>query len=364
MTAPTADEQVRFLTNLQRLLHEGQYFATYKYALLLSLADISIEHGDDSGGPLTVPTRLIAERFVYYYWRQAIPYVVPGEDRQVQLVLRQNLGDRQPSILTAVKQARERVGSSIHRAQRKAEVWESLIRAVDRVVRDMPLWKLQTVGRGRLQFLYENRERGDAIELLPGVAFSFRRFYELVTDLVQGAWIGYIQRHPINQRVLGTLTDLGEFMFGSDRVGLAAVRPVLDDLQRGRCFYCQTRAMKKGAHVDHFISWSRYPMDLGHNFVLAHNSCNSQKADRLAATEHLHKWVDRNARFDSQLVEAFDDRAILHDLGASIRIASWAYKQVEAAGGLLWQRRDNLVNIEPDWETPMSRLLDRMELRA
>ena len=34
--------------------------------------------------------------------------------------------------------------------------------------------------------------------------------------------------------------------------------------------------------VDHFISWSRYTTDLGHNFVLAHPGCNSQKSDYLA----------------------------------------------------------------------------------
>ena len=35
--------------------------------------------------------------------------------------------------------------------------------------------------------------------------------------------------------------------------------------------------------VDHFIPWRRYPLDLGHNFVLAHSACNSSKGDRLAA---------------------------------------------------------------------------------
>jgi hypothetical protein len=42
-------EQIRFLLNLQRLLTDGQFTATYKYALLMALADLSVEHGDDSG---------------------------------------------------------------------------------------------------------------------------------------------------------------------------------------------------------------------------------------------------------------------------------------------------------------------------
>ena len=43
MTPPTADEQVAFLANLQRLLAEGSFVATYKHALLLALADLSVE---------------------------------------------------------------------------------------------------------------------------------------------------------------------------------------------------------------------------------------------------------------------------------------------------------------------------------
>jgi hypothetical protein len=66
---PTPREQIQFLTNLQRLLAEGQFTATYKYALLMALADLAIEEGDDSGAPLRIATRAIAEKFIEYYWR-------------------------------------------------------------------------------------------------------------------------------------------------------------------------------------------------------------------------------------------------------------------------------------------------------
>jgi hypothetical protein len=53
----TAEEQIAFLANIQRILSEGQFTATYKYALLLALADVSVESGDDSGAPLVIPTK-------------------------------------------------------------------------------------------------------------------------------------------------------------------------------------------------------------------------------------------------------------------------------------------------------------------
>ena len=99
MSVPTADQQIKFLTNLQRLLAEGQFVATYKYALLLSLADIAIETGDDSGETLTVSTKLIAEKFIQYYWRQVVPYV-PKADPTAGQVLRQNTG-KQAAIIRA-----------------------------------------------------------------------------------------------------------------------------------------------------------------------------------------------------------------------------------------------------------------------
>ena len=69
--------------------------------------------------------------------------------------------------------------------------------------------------------------------------------------------------------VLGETADLNEFLFGSERGNLAAIRPVLIDVQRGVCFYCGSVLKPTNTEVDHFIAWARYPVDLGHNFVLA-----------------------------------------------------------------------------------------------
>ena len=60
MGQPTPEFQIQFLSNLQRLLTEGLFVATYKYALLMALADICIEQGREDEGALELPTRLIA----------------------------------------------------------------------------------------------------------------------------------------------------------------------------------------------------------------------------------------------------------------------------------------------------------------
>src|SRR5262245_54853290 len=91
---PPADEQIEFLVNIQRLLKEGAFVATYKYALLTAVADLSVENGDDSGGPLTLQISDIAEKFISYYWRQSTPYIPVSAalDAKSGRILQQNTG--------------------------------------------------------------------------------------------------------------------------------------------------------------------------------------------------------------------------------------------------------------------------------
>ena len=62
MNPVSAEQQIAFLTNLQRLLSEGSFVATYKYALLLALADLSVEHGNDDDSGLIISTTQIAQK--------------------------------------------------------------------------------------------------------------------------------------------------------------------------------------------------------------------------------------------------------------------------------------------------------------
>ena len=353
MSPPTAKEQLRFLTDLQRLLAEGQFVATYKYALLRALTDIAVETGDDSGGPLEISTKQIAAKFITYYWRQCIPYIArtaPSKGR----TLRQNTG-KQASIIRLVIKARRRHGDSIAAAQLDTSDWASMVHDVDQVVRRMPLWKLQTIGGTSFDFLYPNHGRGTSIELRPGVAYCLRQFSEFIGQMVRGGWTRSIRRN--NDELLETTADLSEFLFGSDRSNLRAIREIFEDAQSGLCFYCRRRLHKDSSQADHFIPWSRYPSDLGHNFVVAHRRCNSAKADHLASVEYLSAWAERNEAQGAQLAKEFNERGILHDWPTSLHIAAWAYRQAFYGGGLTWQLDTELVALSPEWERTISRLL-------
>lgn len=278
-TEPTPQEQVQFLTDIQRLVADGQFVATYKFALLMALADLAVE--GKVGADDTLSTRLIAEKFIQYYWRQVVPF--PGKG-----LLRQNTG-RQAEVVRRLEEIRRASGASLAELRAEERRWKRLVSAVERTVVKMPLWKLQTVGRERMEFLYASHTDPHYIALKPGVSQCLRKFHSLVTDIVRGAWVRYIRR--VNEGVFGAGTDLHAFLFGAERADLGQVAPALQELQEGRCFYCQSVLRRDGTHIDHFIPWSRYPVDLAHNFVLA----PATRARGIAS----RRWIICNAGSDA-----------------------------------------------------------------
>lgn len=354
MAHPSPERQIEFLSQMQRLLSEGLFVATYKYALLMALADISVEQGQDDDSALEISIKRIAEKFIQYYWRQSMPFAPQADPAQEQ-VLRQNTG-KQAGIINAVLETRGHYNGSLADACRNKRDWQQLVNRVERVVREMPLWKLQTVGAEQLDFLYADAGSDSRITLKPGVSCCFRKHYPLVADLVKGAWARYVRR--FNSDLLGQASDLHEFLFGSERASLAMVKPILLEFQRGNCFYCRKSLRDESAHVDHFVPWSRYPVDLGHNFVLAHATCNSLKSDRLACAYHLDAWVAQAVCTAPALAREFDRQGIQHDFAKSVSIVNWSYAQTFDCRGLTWVRNNELEHLPTGWAEPLTGILN------
>src|SRR5262245_46402158 len=103
---PTPDDQVLFLRNIQRLLAEGLFVASYKFALVHALADLAVLKGEDSGAPLELETKEIAEKFVELYWRQCRPFQVGGAVSS--LILQQKTGRQQALVITQILKSQEK----------------------------------------------------------------------------------------------------------------------------------------------------------------------------------------------------------------------------------------------------------------
>lgn len=104
---PTAQEQLKFLKNIQLILQSGSFSSTYKFALLISLSRLAIEKGEDSGSCLTLEYTEIAEKFIELYWKQAVPYVFNDEG---ELILNQNNG-KQAAVVNRIIQLQQSYSS-------------------------------------------------------------------------------------------------------------------------------------------------------------------------------------------------------------------------------------------------------------
>jgi 5-methylcytosine-specific restriction endonuclease McrA len=153
-----------------------------------------------------------------------------------------------------------------------------------------------------------------------------------------------------NLPIIGAEADLEGFLFGTGRKALDGFREVLREIDGLNCFYCDRR-MIGVPEVDHFISWSRYPIDLGHNFVLAHPQCNNGKRDFLADLRHLRRWGDRNRNAGMTLADSFDSAGLPHDLARSLAIARWAYSQGEVTGAHTWLEGDQFLKLDERWRS-------------
>lgn len=350
MGEPTSAIQLSFLDYIQRLFDEGEFTATYKYALLMSLADISVENGDDSGDSLEITAKEIAAKFIKYYQRQALPFIAVEGDADSG-ILHQNTGG-QARVVNLVRDAKRnyefRSPSRVDLQRNNSK----LVNEVASTVAVMPLWKLQVLRGSVHDFLYPNIGKGRTIELRPGIAFCFRRFHGFVHKLAQSEWIRFIRNRRQNRVLLGEITDLGAFLFGSERGNLEPYRAFLMDLQRRECFYCGSRI--KAAEVDHFIPWSRYSFDLGHNFVVACPTCNHRKRDLLASEPLLDKWLRRNDDCEDAMDQFFRESNLDHDLRGSLMVARWAYGQVEKAEGLVWQPPQQTRRLHSSWRACFS----------
>lgn len=330
---PSAEDQVAFLGKLQRLLAEGDFQATYKYALLASLADLAVEHGADDERPLELSIRQIGARFIEFYWRHAAPYGV-GRADAMPGVLVQNKGV-QAAVISNILAFRDRTGIVTELQARSHPAYADLLSEVSDTVSKQPLNFLQNFGGATDEFLYERAGRG-RIRLKIGIAFHLRRYHALIQDLVRSRWLGFIRANKLNRTILGEADDLEESLFETSRRSLGLMEQGLRKLEGAVCFYCKQSLRE--AEVDHFVPFVHYARDLAHNFVLAHPECNRSKSDTLAGKEHLERWLERLEVRRDAIAQVGIDAGIVVDPMVCRRVAAWGYDNAAMAGGQGWIR--------------------------
>lgn len=375
----TSSFEVVFLEQLQRLLAEGDFSSTYKFAVLIALSELAVEtYSPVTGYRDTVTTDELARRVLGVYWPQVRPIAPAIGDRAV--VLKQNSG-QQANILTVLTELVGRVGPIPADAlpQRVPDAHEDAIRRIEWKLVEMPLPRLQRLPSGHDRFLYdiawdvadveprggrlkrevERYQRGQVsdfdnrIRFRPRVAATLARLHGLVRQLVEARWL--LEVRKLNRLFLRD-PDLHQHLFGTERVALARVRGPLREHQGDRCFYCDAKLRDAPVAVDHFLPWARYPDDRIENLVVADARCNGSKGHHLPSTAHVDRWLPRFAvrgRINADLHEIATRAGWPEGNSATLAIAHHLYAQ-HPESARLWHG----VNEFRPWRP--AALLDRL----
>lgn len=348
MGVPSADDSIRFLQDIQALLEDGQFVATYKFALLIALADLAVESGVIDDRPIELPVRSIAEKFIEYYWQQSAPFMGGDAAR----VLQQNTGG-QAAVVGALVNLRTAGFSSLPQLRAKPLSWNAAVKRVARIVRDMPLFRLQYVGGTLRPFLYPHRLQNDAITLNAGVAYCMRQFHTLVTGLARDRWMAMVRQLKQNLYLVGQSQDIERFMFGAEREPIRQHLALLTDWQQGLCLYCQKRLRRETVHVDHFVPWVLHRCDALPNLVASHAECNSAKSDWLAAEVHIERWMRRNESTAVDKAVFTPEQAAQHRSG-TLAIARWAYDRAYELGLPTWLHGKETIGLSSGYRRLLS----------
>ena len=331
---PTPEQQLAFLQRIQKLFEDGDFTATYKFALLMSLAELAVEYGEDDGSDLELDIMQVGEKFVELYWPQTVPYSSGVVGTSADILI-QNQGI-QATVINELRTLRQ-AGANTLPALIQMPQWHAAVVQITSVVRQMPIQYLQNIGGTMVPFLYDYPPPRGKLILKPGVPFLLRTFHGLIHQLARAGWIAHIRQNHRNAKIIGQTDDLESFMFGTPRQNLQGVAKFLLGLQSHLCFYCGS-PIQGASDVDHFLPWSKYPRDLAHNFVLAHAVCNRRKSDMLAAQPHLDRWLERNEKHCDEISGVLAAIGFIADNSASQTVARWAYKQAVETSGIAWLR--------------------------
>ncbi len=356
-----------FLDRMLVLLAQGSFTATYKYALMLALIDLCVEGTAEGNTPTSVTTVQVAERLIALYWPHTRAYhrwTTPnaeGDDGRLYQSSTAHVGRgrAQAGILQQIAQFRERLPRVCHtpgQARRlDPDRYQRLRDEVEWIAATQPIPRLQLIGKRHEPFLYHfawtieqnsglriqpelplltrrSQLRPDGLDnrllFLPGVPDQLVSLAAVLRPLIQRQWSDMVARlNGLPER------HLEEFLFGQERIDLTPVREPLLDLQAGRCFYCLNRVRPGEAHVDHFLPWSRIPLDDLGNLVVADDRCNLSKRDFLVGGELVLRWSQRDP---AQLQAIADAMTWDHQPDRPIASASVIYRHL-LPGVPLWR---------------------------
>ena len=300
----------------------------------MTTANLAIESGVNDDRECSISYQQLAEQFIQLYWTQALPF----SDQSSDSVLRQSSTTGQASIINSILNLKNNTKSTsltVARTQ-NTKLWQSTIKDIALTIKKYPAKHLQSAeDKVSREFLYTYDSKSNVIILKPGIAYCFTRFSKIINKLCQQYWTEFVRKNRHNQPYFSDDIDLQQFLFHQSRQSLKVLESILIDSQREQCFYCH-KALKNSIEVDHFIPWSKYPIDTTHNFVLADHTCNNSKHDYLAGELFYDKWLKRNQQYGHTIEQEAKTIGFIINQQRSETISQWAYQIAVEHEDLVW----------------------------
>lgn len=328
---------------VEMILKHGNKSSTYKFALLKSLIDYVIEHPTEpaQNGFHYVPGIYLAKQFLRYYWplwRHGIPQ--NPKERTAMVSIFKNFEEKHEAGDTFREPAG--VFEILERIETEPDLstpYVKMLQDIRNTVINMPVKHIRNV-RGDVAQLFTVTHKD-----LPLVDAEFETmieegrkviknsntvenyleledeepFYVLIADRVYQElaelrfWIDSIVTKHWSQQCQKYTNDFpyGNFFSSlsrdlGDRQSLVPYRKIYEEHDFPDFYFGDS--LSGEFHVDHFLPWSRLPVNRFWNLVPTRSAVNSEKSDRLVKLndeirdDRLREHLDRCLATDESLV--------------------------------------------------------------
>lgn len=263
--------------------------STYKFALIKSLIENLYQINED----FELTYDQLAYSFTKIYWNLIVHHNL----------LNQNSG-KTARVVSIIKE--EQIKNGIPSEMIFDKIYDSLqLKLVNKVKTTMKINVYGALYGDTRGSFYAFNHKKEVLKLNPSVHAFMLNYQRLIVNLTNyhmAAMIEQLNEVPSINYLLGKVESIAK------RSTLKPFEKILITYFQAECFYCGKKLSnsKPETHVDHFIPWSFVQSDHIWNLVLACNSCNSSKSDKLPARSYLELIIDRN----QTLSDSKDDTSI------------------------------------------------------
>jgi len=257
--------------------------SSYKFGFLKSILD-NLFNFTKNGEQYIISYDILFEKFAEIYWNLVLDYEISQMPKT-----KGKSGTFLESIL--------------REAVQKFNIPEKIVfEAIDE---DASKWivkevkkkcKINVVGalyRDSKDYFYSFSNREEWLELNPAFFNFLIKYRGIIEKVNYFEWARFLEKINDEKTTYKLLNKLDE---STKRKNLSVYRDILYwEFEQQKCFYCGKPLRNTDRiHVDHFVPWSKVKDDQLWNFVLACESCNLNKHDKMPSNEYFNVIVERN----------------------------------------------------------------------